>query len=169
MASISDDEADMTMGDAARTAATNEDDTARIAMRFTLKNLAAEETYLSVSNHLQTLGDLRRFVTRTFNVPMELQRYVCSGRTTDRHEPDSLALTHMLRGTEEGPNQERIIWLLWMRDDDYYPIYQGRIILRTELDQKRELAMSRNQRFEYITLAAWVILFRRAVLHAATT
>ena len=121
---------------------------------FVLKNLRADEHRLVIGDDMATLGDLRKFVGRTFLLPPHIQKFICDGRGYDEQDNDSLSLEEILDGTEEGPDQDRYIWLLWMSDDDYAVVVgRGGMFLESELDDKRRAADLRNERhWEYVRL-----------------
>ncbi len=105
--------------------------------RFTLKNLAAEEFSYEIGPDMNILGHLRKRIHAIFGIPFHLQRYVVSGRSY-RHHDDDIPLTTMLKDTVEGESQERIIWLIWMRQNDYILPRRGGMFLESEHDAKRE-------------------------------
>ena len=132
-------------------------------MRFVVKNLAAEELVLVTGPDMMTLGDIRRATRVRWHLPNHLQRLICSGREYVHH-PDSHSIADVLRGTVEGPNQERIIWLVWMREQDYACVGRGGLFLEDQLPQKRRLMEERGDvPFEYVTLRAFVALDSRAI------
>jgi len=113
-------------------------------MNFILKNVAATEHHLCVTEEFNTLGDLRHYVFVKYKLPVFQQRYVCAGQSYHAHD-DSYPLRMVLANTHEGPNQERIIWLVWMNNDDYHVTvhphsyaHGGGLVLQSELDQKRQ-------------------------------
>jgi len=113
-------------------------------INFILKNVAATEHHLCVTEDFSTLGDLRQYVFVTYQLPFFQQRYVCAGKSFHAQD-DSYPLRRVLENTHEGPNQERIIWLVWMNNDDYHitvhPPSLGRgggLALQSEIDEKRQ-------------------------------
>lgn len=130
-------------------------------VRFTVKNLVAEEMKLEIGPGMITLGDLRCAITRRWDLPLELQRMVCSGRRYDRDYSNETPLTQVLRGTSQEDGHERIIFLQWMRGDDYVAVYRGGLIEKSELAATKRRIESQGQAFEAVTMRAWIVIFRR--------
>ena len=131
---------------------------------FTLKNLAAEEFRMRTGPHLRTLNDLRTVVEsspRYGQVPREFQGYVYDGRSYDHQFDGNTTLSQIFQGSREGPNQERMMWLVWYRDQDYICCYRGGMMLDTEYDNKRRRQEAMGRPFEAITIRAWKQLHGR--------
>ena len=135
-------------------------------MQFLLKNLAAEEFPLEVGDGMETLEDLMYHVRERFGIPFEYQNFSCTGRSysrldNPRHNPAKVRLTSILRDAQHGENQDRIIWLLWARETDYYSVHQGGIVLENVLETKRAAEEANGRAFEAITISAWRALRSR--------
>jgi len=121
---------------------------------FIVKNLAAEELHLNTGS-VRSLGDLRLEVRVRWNLPFHEQRMVCAGRSSDGRS-DSYPMSCLLRGTEN--HEERIVWLLWMRDEDYCLLDGGCLFMRNMFAAKRLWCEERGVPFDPVTLRS-----RRAV------
>lgn len=132
-------------------------------LRFVLKNLAAEEVVLHTGADMLTLGDLRHVVMLHWLVPEHLQIFTSVAGVFKQSQPNSLSLLSVLKGTAESMNQERIIWIHWMRDTDYMAVYRGGMFLESELEAKREHIMRTGGPFEYVTLRVWRMIAERTL------
>ena len=141
-------------------------------LRFVAKTLAAEETELVTGEGMMSLGDLREVVRMRLLVPEYLQRCSVSGRSYGPSAADDMPLAELLRGLRGGVDQERHVWLLWMRDNDCIAVFGGGMFLENELERKRARMQALQPRveFEYLTLRAHKFVARRAVqLHEECT
>ena len=68
---------------------------------------------MQISPSLSDLGELQERCCREWNVPLHLAQFICLG-CTHGMDHDTKRLTDVLAGTQEGPNQEHLIWLLWV-------------------------------------------------------
>lgn len=135
---------------------------ATMTLHFTVKNLAAEELRLHTSESMVTLSDLRRAVEEHWGLPAELQRFVCSGRNYWRHD-GATPLSSVLDGTSDGPDRERLIWLMWMRKEDYTCAPDGGMFLQSEYEAKQALYQTRNKPFHPVTLGRFLALHTRSL------
>ena len=137
--------------------------------QFTLKNLVAEEEVLTIGLHMRTLNDLRTYVERRYDIPPFLQRYVCASQPYHHHDDGDKPLNEILYRTSEGTNQERLIFLLWMRPTDYVAVTGfGGMFLQTELEAKRAKYQTcpnpRYREFEVVTLKTRIELAKEAII-----
>ena len=91
----------------------SEDSTVSDKSVFVVKNFQAEELRLQISLSLGDLGELREHCCREWGVPQHLARFVCLGHTYGV-DHDTVRLTDVLAGARVGPNQEHLIWFLWV-------------------------------------------------------
>ena len=132
-------------------------------MKFVVKNLAAEEKRYEVSARMRTLGHLRWEMYIWLGVPECKARFVVAGRTYKDY-PDSYLLTSMLRGTEEGPNQERLVFVVWMRRTDCIELLTGWMFLESEEDEKEAQILQRmDGACEIISLRMYAKVIEEAV------
>ena len=129
---------------------------------FVLKDMAARETRLSVSQDLQTIGDLRTYVSSTHLLPIHMVRLIRNGRAYDMPEQDSTLLSGIL-DRESDTFSDQIIWLIWLRDDDYYSLHAG-IFMRCQYENKRTRTLERGRPFEPITIRDYLTMIRGAIL-----
>ena len=122
--------------------------------QFILKDCAAEETPLIILEGMRTLGDLRTFVQRKRRVPVPLQQIVVRGRDYNPQHDGSTTIASMLPAATCGYTP--IVWLLWLRDDDYYDLDRGWLFHRDDYPSKRELAQRRGWNFRPITLRGYI-------------
>ena len=101
---------------------------------FVVKNLAAEETHMTIEQGMRTLGDLREYIEEYMDLPISMQHLVSDGKSLDTWPHETLIQGCLPQTTEFAP----IVWLLWMRDNDYISIYRGGLFLESEADQKFE-------------------------------
>lgn len=94
--------------------------TEEVTVRFTVKDLCARETSYAINGEMNTLGQLRSELLRLWDIPLELQTLCCAGRTYSSRDHDSTPIVEILEGTMQGPMQQRLVWILWMMDEDYY-------------------------------------------------
>ena len=132
----------------------------KVKRRFVLKNLAAEEFTLAITATFSTIGDLRQRVYTTMNIPIPLQRYAGAGRSCEPGDDGSTPISYLLPDSNE--EYDPIIWLIWMRDTDFYNVHEGGIFLQSELEEKRRMFENRptsgrqpHISFEYITLSGY--------------
>ena len=130
-------------------------------VHFVVRNVAAEELRLRISRNLVTLDDLRWRIHVKWGVPLHLQKLICIGRSWDR-QAGRVLLSQVLHGTSEGPNQERVIWAIWLSANDYvmvlptdrHPAY----FYKEDYDLKRAICESQGFQFEAITWRAFCAL-----------
>ena len=72
---------------------------------------------LQVSLSLSDLGELQECCCGEWNVPLHHAWFICSGCTYGM-DRDTKRLTNVLAGTQDSPNQERLILLLWVGFDN---------------------------------------------------
>ena len=122
--------------------------------QFILKNCAAEETTLIILEGMRTLSDLRTYVRRQKQVPIPLQQYIVRGRDYQPQHDGSIPIASMLPETTCGYTP--IVWLMWLRDDDYYDLDRGWLFHHDNYARKQELAQRRGWNFEPITLRSYI-------------
>ena len=125
--------------------------------------MAARETRLSVSRDLQTIGDLRTYVSSTHLLPIHMVRLIRHGRAYNMTEQDSTLLAEILDRTSD-TSRDQIIWLIWLRDDDYYSLHSG-MFMRCQYENKRTRTQERGRPFEPITIRDYLTIIRGAILN----
>lgn len=144
----------------------NHNDTCTVTVhepvKFILKDLVATEERLYIHEGLNTMKDLIDHVRVYRGIPPYLQRYVCNGRDLYPHQ----TLEDALKGTKHSHNQDRIIWLLWMRHTDHICVYGGGMFMPEDRERKRQLHDARHtgRPFEAISLFAYSRLADRIIL-----
>ena len=134
-------------------------------IRFTLKDLTCKEHFLEIGQGMTTIENLCLYVSMHYRgLPRHLQRFQCAFKKFNYHyhEHPNIDIEEMFADLPRfgwKPGNERIIWLMWMSDDDYRAISpHGGFILRSELQRKREHHdhVHRGQRpLEAITIRQW--------------
>ena len=74
-----------------------------------LKDLATQETRLSISSDLQTIGDLRTYASSTRLIPIHMVRLVHKGQSYNTPDCDGTLLPGLLDGDNDTP-RDQIIW-----------------------------------------------------------
>ena len=128
---------------------------------FILKTLAAEEIPLHISPEMRTLRNLRQYVANRFHIPPFMQKFKCYGTYWWDDDDETLLEDHILCDHPFGPNQDRIIWLVWMTDDDYYDP-ENLYFLASSYEMKRQESERAGRRFEPVTLRTYRVLSTRA-------
>ena len=120
-------------------------------------NNYGEEIVFQIGAEVETLGDVRREVTRKWNVPPFLQRLTCCKREYINF-PHETPITEVLRGTDRHVRDggQRIITVHWPRDDDYVDLSDDfEFIAKEEFSHIQQLRESEERPFEAVTVSAY--------------
>lgn len=118
-------------------------------MKFTVRNLAAEERVYVVSEGMETLGQLRAALERDFGMPRRTVVLCCAGRryTEDGYGDEYLleeVVGRLTDGVVGGEHWERVVHLCWHGRKDYRDRRTGWQFLPSQLEEKVAMITERH-------------------------